>query len=471
MRSRGQVLAWVLAVAAYGGLLWASAPPWPDDWDGIGFVESVSDFDLARFHPHPPGYPVYVALLRLAATVSRAPMAACILVAATSTMAAVALVSDAVWRAVGLRAAVAVGVLVGTMPLVWRTGSGVGSEAPALACLAACGWGLVACRERRGVGPVTLGLAVGLGLGVRLSWAPVYIAALAIAPRMARRRARIAATASCLAWIVPLLTVVGPAHLLALSTAHIAGHAARWGGTVVTAPGWIRVAWLTRDLFVDALGVDFDAIGAVIGLLGIVATTQAVLAWRRARWAGWRPALALALPYLVWAALGQNLRDQPRHLLPLATMLAVGLGLSTVGSRRAFALVSSFSLAMSLRTALDSHARRTIPPAGQQLVDLVRAQPAPERIDVFGVASIRFFEGTELADRAMPAGLLGDVQIGLTRVDRLPARVWMTDEVETRGQSRWPIEPVATLCRPARLDRRAPCLQISEWRPPFLPVH
>jgi len=27
----------------------------PDDWDGVGFVESVRDFDLARFRPHPPG--------------------------------------------------------------------------------------------------------------------------------------------------------------------------------------------------------------------------------------------------------------------------------------------------------------------------------------------------------------------------------------------------------------------------------
>jgi hypothetical protein len=178
----------------------------------------------------------------------------------------------------------------------------------------------------------------------------------------------------------------------------------------------------------------------------------------------------LALPYLVWIALGQNLRDQPRHVLPLAAMIAGALGLSALGSRRAFALVSSLALAMSVRTALDAHGRRTIPPAGQQVVDLVRAQPAPGRIDVFGVTSIRFFEGTELSGQALPAGSLGDVQVALTRVDVLPARVWLTNEVETRGQSRWPLEHVATLCRPARLDRRAPCLDVTEWRPPFLPT-
>jgi hypothetical protein len=470
VRPRVQVLAWALALAAFGALLWAAAPAWPDDWDGIGFVESVSDFDLARFHPHPPGYPVYVALLRLAVLVARKPMTACILVAVASAVAAAALVTDTVWRAAGPRAAAAVGALLGVMPLAWRTGSGVGSEAPALACMAACAWGLLACRENRRVGPVALGLAVGLGLGVRLSWAPIYLAALALAPRAARGRAWGAAAASCVAWLVPLLVVVGPARLLALTSAHLAGHAARWGGTVVTTPGWIRAAWLARDVFVDALGIELDGPGVAIGVLGVAVSIQAALAWRRARWAGWRQALVVVLPYLAWIALGQNLRDQPRHVLPLAAMIAGALGLSAVGSRRAFALVSSLALAMSVRTALDAHARRTIPPAGQQLVDLVRAQPAPGRIDVFGVTSIRFFEGTELSGQALPAGSLGDVQVGLTRVDRLPARVWLTDEVETRGQSRWPLEPVATLCRPARLDRRAPCLEVSEWRPPFLPA-
>jgi hypothetical protein len=298
----------------------------------------------------------------------------------------------------------------------------------------------------------------------------MYLAALAIAPRGTRARASGAAAASCIAWVVPMLVVVGPARLFALTTAHLAGHAERWGGTVVTTPGWIRGAWLGRDVFVDALGIGPDAPGVAIGVLVAAVTVQGVLAWRRARWAGWRSALVLALPYLVWIALGQNLRDQPRHVLPLAAMIAGALGLSALGSRRAFALVSSLALAMSVRTALDAHGRRTIPPAGQQVVDLVRAQPAPGRIDVFGVTSIRFFEGTELSGQALPAGSLGDVQVALTRVDVLPARVWLTNEVETRGQSRWPLEHVATLCRPARLDRRAPCLDVTEWRPPFLPT-
>jgi hypothetical protein len=104
-----------------------------------------------------------------------------------------------------------------------------------------------------------------------------------------------------------------------------------------------------------------------------------------------------------------------------------------------------------------------------QLLTLARAQPAPDRLAVFGMASVRTFEGTELAGQAFPAAMLGDVQVTLSRLDRLPTRVWVTSEVDASRPSRWPLSHVATLCRPPRLDRRAPCIEVLEWRPPFLP--
>ena len=124
---------------------------------------------------------------------------------------------------------------------------------------------------------------------------------------------------------------------------------------------------------------------------------------------------------------------------------------------------------MAARTARDAWARRTIPPPAQQLVDLVRAQPSPERSAVFGTTSVRFFEGTELEDHAFPAGSLGDAQVRLTRLPSLPVRLWVTGEVPFET-TRWPLERVATLCRPERLDRRAPCLDVYRWRVPYLPI-
>jgi hypothetical protein len=464
---------WLLALTAWGALLAASAPAWPDDWDGIGFLESIRDFDLTRFHPHPPGYPVYVALLRVAAFFVRDPMRATVLVATASGVVTVALSADAARRRRGELAGISVGVLLGVTPLVWHACSGVGSEAPALACAAACAWGLAATGEGRR-GSLVLGLGVGLGLGARLSWAPLYGAALLLAPRGARARAWGTSAVAGAAWAAPLLVVVGPAKLYAVTAAHFAGHAERWGGTIVTQPGPSRLTWLARDVLVDGLGMGLDPIGLAIGAVALVAAAQAVLAWRSTGWAGLPQCALVVLPYLAWIALGQNVREQPRHALPIVALLVAGLAWRVVRGRpfasaSPFLTVAALALLFSVRTGLDAYARRTVPPPGEQLVELARRVPQPDRLAVFGTASVRFFEGTELAARAYAAGSLGDVQVRLGQMDRLPNRVWLTSEVQTKDQTRWPLDPVATLCRPPRLDRRLPCIDVIAWKPPYLP--
>jgi len=60
------------------------------------------------------------------------------------------------------------------------------------------------------------------------------------------------------------------------------------------------------------------------------------------------------------------------------------------------------------------------------------------------------------------------VQVRLTRLDALPSRVWVTSEVTGLAASPWPVERLATLCRPPRIDRRAPCLDVYEWKVPYL---
>jgi hypothetical protein len=459
----------LLALSAYAALLALEAPAWPDDWDGVGFLESVSRFDLARFQPHPPGYPVYVALLRVAAWVAHDPMRAGVIVAVASGVVTVACTWDALRAVAGERAAWCGAVLVAAAPVVWRACSGVGSEAPALACLAVSAWGLARGPKTGPWRGVATGLAAGLGLGVRLSWAPLYVAAVLLARPGSRVRAATVTALGTATWAVPLVALVGPARLFTLYQVHFAGHAQRWGGTFVTEPGAVRVAWLARDVFVDGLGVDRDALGVLLAVVLLGAAVLGAAAWRAASWRGWRAALLVVVPYALWIVLGQNLREQPRHALPLVAMMAAALGLSAATGRRAtLGVLGVLATLLATRASLDAGARRTIPPPGQQLVELARAQPDPGRLAVYGVSSVRFFENTEMADRAAPAGSLGDVQVRLTRLDRLPSRVWVTSEIEGRDSSPWPLEPVATLCRPPRVDRRSPCLGVWSWRLSYL---
>ena len=465
MRRRGLFL-W-LVLCAYALALYVAAPGWPDDWDGIGFVQSISDFDLSRFHPHPPGYPVYVALLRCAHFFVHDSIRACIVVSVLSGCLAMALVWDTTRRVEGRWAAWVVVCTVGALPMVCRVCSGVGSEAPALAFAAACAWGLA--RQPSWAGALALGVAAGLGLGTRLSWAPLYLAALAVVPSAGRARTWSVAIGACAAWAVPLLAIVGPSRLVALCAEHLAGHTLRWGGTAATDPGVPRLTWLLRDVFVDGVGAGTSVLGATVGTLTIVALAAATYSWRAARWRGALRGLIVVLPYLVWISIAQNLRDQPRHVLPLVVLLAAALALRASRSPSAFGVVCALVLLMSVRTTKAALARRAVAPPGAQLVALARAQPSPERLAVFGTTSIRFFELTELAPNALAAGTGGDVQLRLARLSGLPSRVWVTSEVELPRSDPPSLVHLATLCGPPRFDLPPPCVGVDEWKLPYLP--
>ena len=457
-----------LSIGGLALLLAASAPPWPDDWDGLGFLASATTFDMAHFSPHPPGYPVYVALLRLFHLLLHDPRAAAYAVSIASAVSTALLAEAAATRAWGVAASAWIAFAACATPLAWRAMSALGTESLALAFAALGVWGLVATRGGDRRGALAVGIAVGLGVGVRLSWAPLFLPMLLVAPRGSRARAIAAGGVATLAWAVPLLAVVGPSQLVALYRAHAAGHATRWGGTALSDPGAMRVAYFLRDVLVDGLGVDRDPLGIGVAAASFALGVVGIVAWRRAAWRSAGSVALILLPYAAWIAVGQNLRQQPRHALPLVVALAVALARVAVVTPAARSLGLALAVLVVGRTAGDAVARRTIAPPGAQLVAYVESLPDPRDVAVFAGPAARFFEPTELQDRAATVESLGGAQLALARMSHLPHRVLVTDEIEGFAAAKAPLVPVATFCRPPRIDRRAPCLGVYDWKLPFL---
>jgi hypothetical protein len=461
-RARRFVLA-LLPYAALAALLAWSAPAWPDDWDGLGFVAAVRAFDMDHFAPHAPGYPVYVAMLKVAAAIVRDPFRAAIAVSVLCGVGAAAFAYGAAARTFGRARGVAMSLAVVATPLAWRSASGVACESAALLFALACAFGLA---QRRGL---VLGLAAGLGMGARLSWAPLYLALALLTPRGTRARAAAGLALGVIAWVVPLVLVVGARHLEVLYATHLAGHTLRWGGTAIADPGASRIGYFFRDVLVDGLGVGDDGLGLVIAFLAAVVGGYGLIEWRRTGFRHWqRVALALG-PYAAWIALGQNLRQQPRHALPIVVALAAAIALAAFDSERTRRLGVALASLLFARTAQDAWARKETPPAGAQIVNAVRELPRPDRTLVFGGPSVRFFEDTDLAPFARAAGTWGDVRIALGRANELPARVLVTSEIEAERAPPYPTRPWRTFCRPERIERRAPCVRVVELEVPFLP--
>ncbi len=465
-RSSPALLACV--AVAYTVVLFIASPPWPDDWDGIGFVQSMTRFDLATFQPHAPGYPVYVALLRIAARVWGPNALAAAAVAAVAGGVTIFAAGRALVGFAG-RSAISSVLLLAATPLVFHTNSGVGSEAPALAFYALACWALVLelSAQRPRFAAAAVGLAVALGLGTRLSWAPLYLPLLYFVPRGRRAQAMGGLALGILAWLIPFVLVVGPAELLALTRTQATGHFTRWGGSELTDPGAMRVVLFGRDLFVDGLGAGADAFGIAIALVVAAIVFAGVSEWAESDLAHARGVAIAVVPYALWVLVGQNVAAQPRHLVPLVALLGLALAETTRRISRAHILGVALGILFASRAAIDAENRSATAPPAVQMLNAVDALPpdASGRPEVlFAGASARVAEvvrrpSTDGAPRVEQAATLGDVELAAGKLGHLPATLLVTSEITGPTPPRG-ARPFGTYCRPERLDRRTPCLTV-----------
>jgi len=442
----------VLALAGGTALHATTLARSPEGWDGVGFLLAVDRFDMGAYRPHPPGYPVYVALLRVFAAVLGSPLVAAVTlscVAVTVAMLSLGWLAD---RIAGERAALAVIVLVATAPLVWRSAATVGTEGVALAFFATAA-ALLSRDASRGAG-----VALGLGLGVRLSWWPLVLSALLLAPRAARRTVAIAMSGSVLVWLAGLAAVTGGSHLVALFAGHARGHFTSFGGGILTDPGPVRLQLAVVDVFARGLGLGTDVLGV------LAAATLAAAATALRSHGGWtRTALIASVPYAAWILLAQNLRYEPRHAVPLVTMIAFLLGLALAHAPLRCAALALVMAAIAWR---DGRTGRAVLPAGAQLASFVQKSFQREDTLVYGGRGVRFLELDSDAPRSLGRVTMGDVVVDLSRQDVLPRHALVTDELTDLGRSPWPLTPLERFCRPERLDPRTPCIALFEVRWP-----
>ena len=222
-----------------------SLAPSLEDIDSINFALGLREFDPAKHQPHPPGYPVYIALGRLSrAVVGDDALALSLWSAIGGAIALLAALvffctlgsdpgrsvsgvrprtvgrmgSDPVWGAT---------LLLGAAPLFWVSGLRPMSDMPGLAAaLAAMALTSRGMDDRRWLpwGALVAGLAVGIRSQTVLLTMPLLLMAMlsqrsaGVAWLVSRPIAALAAGG--LAWAVPLIVASGglDAYLRALGT-------------------------------------------------------------------------------------------------------------------------------------------------------------------------------------------------------------------------------------------------------------
>jgi hypothetical protein len=136
------------------------------DWDEAQFSSALRAYDVVWHHPHPPGFPLYIALGNLVRLVVPSDFRALQMIVVAS---AIALFPLLVWlgREARLPFTVAWGGALVTMflPNVWVFGGTAFSDVPGLALVvAACAMLLRGCRDPRAylLGALLLGMAAAM---------------------------------------------------------------------------------------------------------------------------------------------------------------------------------------------------------------------------------------------------------------------------------------------------------------------
>ena len=366
--STGRRLAIPLAVAAlYLAAHVPSLAPSLEDIDSINFALGLRRFDPALHQPHPPGYPVYMALGHISLPIVERVTSATGVAAEARAL--------AIWSAIGgagciiaawflftalrarlpatdsrLRAGSEVlwaTLLLAAAPLFWMTGLRPMSDMPGLALavaaqallLAQCGsevrrglderrkpgerrgpsWPAEAAGRRRRLGSaITAGaLLAGLATGIRVQSAVLTLPLLVFVIVEQRRFAKplLAFAIGCLTWGIPLLIASGGvgAYIAALNTQAVQDFS------------WVDMLWSNptpRHIAIglyQALVLPWASIPLAVAI-GVAAAIGVLVSLLREP----RVLLVLAVafgPYFVFHLLFQQL-DTTRYALPIVIPVA-----------------------------------------------------------------------------------------------------------------------------------------------------
>jgi hypothetical protein len=348
-----------------------------EDIDSVNFALGVRDFDVADHRPHPPGYPLYIGLAKVAtataslirndASQSATEALALSALSLTGAIAAIVAIYLLLRALTGSDVrAVAATALTASCPLFWYLSArpmsdvpGLAAAAGALACLAVAWWRqqpdvsgdrrLTPARMEASGRMIVLGaLLCGIAIGFRSQNAVITLPFLAgvVLDRLGRGAAgamlggTIAMAFGALLWAVPLVVASGGVNAYLAALGSQAGEDFAGVEMLYLNPGNLRLAAFAvlRTLVFPWDSLVLGAIIMALAVLGALA-----LLWRDRRL--FAAITLIATPYLAFHLLFHD-TTFVRYALPLVPAVAflAVVGAETIAQRAALPLVGALAL-------------------------------------------------------------------------------------------------------------------------------
>ena len=254
-----------------------------EDLDSLRFALSMVDYDVAKFQPHFPAYPVFCFVAKLIYAGSGSYALTFSFIGGVSTFITVFVLCKLAGLETTSPAGLFAIVLLMVNPLIWLMSNRYMPDVMGVACLTAslC----LICANRDDTRRVGWGFFLaGILGGIRLSYLPMLIPALLISLRRRPLQRIAAALAGVIVWLLPLILLTGWETLVQAAQAQSQGHFLEFGGTVASEPKlWLRVTKLLESVWADGFGLYWNGRNivtacATVALVGILAAN-----WREIR--------------------------------------------------------------------------------------------------------------------------------------------------------------------------------------------
>ena len=150
-------------IAFWACALFAALTRWPAksltlwDWDEALFALALRDFDVSAYHPHPPGFPLFIAAAKLVPLDGFAALQAVVFLSSLFVFPAMFFLARALSASVPV--AIGAGLLLAFFPNVWFYGGTALSDVPSMVLVVtACA---LLLRGQVIAGAIVLGIAAG----------------------------------------------------------------------------------------------------------------------------------------------------------------------------------------------------------------------------------------------------------------------------------------------------------------------
>ena len=300
-----------------------------EDLDSLRFALSMVDYDVAKFQPHFPAYPVFCFIAKLVYAATGSYAIAFSLIGGVSTFLTIYFLC----KLVGLKNTSPAGliaiILLMLNPLLWLMSNRYMPDAMGVACLSASLYFTTAHHKKSRIVGLGFFLAGILG-GIRLSYLPMLIPALLIS--LARRPLqRIAAgLAGATVWLLPLVMLTGWETLVEAAKTQSRGHFWEFGGTIASETNLlVRATRLLESVWADGFGLYWNGRNIVTACTSVALAAILAANWGEIRKIKRSDVLNACfigcIVYLIWIFCFQNVVHKSRHVLPLVPFLALCL--------------------------------------------------------------------------------------------------------------------------------------------------